>query len=274
MPYQQQAADLQDDSALFALALGPATRSSVVLCGGSTRGFADISFLYEVWHDLNIPVSLITPPGLERFIPAGVSHAVGESLNRSVPATATAWSLIDAAGVVIVGPNLQLTSAQQVFYSRLLPFVTVPTVLTDEALSLWGIDGAIRGNHAIVWLASVRSALRVAGGALKPERGIFGMQDFMQSLPTAAEVSILYDAIYVYSYVRATDTLIYTALIGPEIEARNLLLSLLPVTLYSRSRGVSLESRVKVLHALFAQVSDSYSQQPDELARRIKKSLR
>lgn len=273
MPQIQQTADLHDDRALFELALGPVNRTSVALCGGSPRGFADISYIYEVWHSLRIPVAFITPPHMEGYIPAGVPHAVsGLSVG---PAQANeAWYVLDSAGLVIVGPNMQLTSAQQVFFSKLLPTTSVPTILTDEALSLWRIDRAIQGNPAIILLAEVGRLARMTSSPLPiSERGIFGVQEFMQGLPVASDICIVYDAVRLYLYIRSSDTLIHTPLIGSVAQVKNLIISLLPTTLYARSRSVSLEDRARVMCALFAQILQAPEQTPAEWARIIRQKL-
>lgn len=269
----QQTADLDDDRALFELALGPANRTSVALCGGSPRGFADISYIYEVWHSLRIPVALITPPHMESYIPAGVPHAVS-SLPVGPAQASEAWRVLDSAGVVIVGSNMQLTSAQQVFFSKLLPTISVPTILTDEALPLWRIDRAIRGNPAIILLADVGRLAKIASSPLPiAERGIFGVQEFMRELPVASDICIVYDAVRLYVYVRSSDALIHTPLIGLVAQIKNLIISLLPTTLYARSRSVSLEDRARVMCALFAQISQAPEQTPAEWARIIRQRL-
>ncbi len=273
MPQIQQTADLHDDRALFELALGPVNRTSVALCGGSPRGFADISYIYEVWQSLRIPVAFITPPNMESYIPAGVPHAVSGLPVGSAQAS-EAWRVLNSAGMVIVGPNMQLTSAQQVFFSKLLPTISVPTVLTDEALPLWRIDRAIQDNPVIVLFANTESVAKITTRS-KPiiERGIFGVQEFMRDLPVASDICIVYDAVRLYVYIRSSDTLIHTPLIGSVAQVKNLIVSLLPITLYVRSRSVSLEDRARVMCTLFVQISQAPEQTSSEWVRIIRQKL-
>lgn len=251
---------LQNDAALFALTLGPATRTSVALCGGSPRGFADISLLYSVWRGLHLSVSVIAPFEVLRFLPSEVPRAVSlnDTSDRHVQ---SAWQLIDNAGLVVVGPNMQLSSREQVFYARLLPTITVPVVLTTEALSLWNIDSEVRNNPRVTWLANIDSIekLRLSGRQkLNRSRGIFGVAEFLQTLPVAADFIMVYDAVNLYSYIPATDTLIHSPLHGPARLVRNLVLSLLPITVFARSGSVELEESLKVLHYIFCLVGGRY----------------
>lgn len=275
MSHILQTSKLDDDAALFALTLGPANRTSIALCGGSQRGFADVSLLYGVWHQLRLPVSLIIPVGLERFMPSGVPLAVSDDirLKNQLP---TAWQLIDSAGLVVVGPNMQLTSAQQVFYTRLLPKINVPTVITAEALSLWTIEQSVRDNSKFVWLLSceqVEKMMQADAGKINRARGIFGVAEYLQQLPVKSDFIMLYDDMNLYSYVTATDTLIHTPLQGSERLARDLVLSLLPVTVFARSQGIALQEKLKVLHALFAQIGGQSIGTPESWSTDIKRLL-
>lgn len=275
MPHILQSSKLEDDTALFALALGPANRTSIALCGGGQRGFADVSLLYGVWHALRLPVSLITTPGLERYVPAGVPFAVSSTENGDSKSS-SAWRLLDSAGLVVVGPNMLLTSSEQVFYARLLPHSTVPTVLTDEALSLWDIDQAVRENPRVTWLVSTRRAEKVQTSnvpKINSSRGVFGVEEFMRSLPLKSDFFMLYDALHLYSYVVASDTIIVSPLHGSEKLVRNLVLSLLPVTVFARTRGVALEERLKVLHYVFSLLGEQYIRTPNHWSAEIRRAL-
>lgn len=275
MKHILQTDKLDNDAALFTLALGPANRTSIALCGGSQRGFADLSILYSVWNKLRLPLSLVVPSGIERFMPTGVPIAISDDAklkNQSL----TAWQLIDSAGMVVVGPNMQLTSTQQMFYARLLPNITVPTVITAEVLSLWSIEQSIRDNTNITWLVSCGQAEKIMAssiGKINRTRGIYGVAEFMQKLPVASDFIVLYDAVNLYSYVPAADTFIHTPLYGSENATRNLVLSLLPVTVFTRSGGVSLVEKLKVLHALYAQIGAENIHEPISWPADIKRVL-
>ncbi len=266
---------LEDDSALFALALGPATRTSITLCGGSSRGFADISQLFGVWQALRLPVSLVVPAGVERFLPSGITQASMDGDIRK-QRELTAWQLIDSAGLVVVGPNMQLTSTEQVMYARLLPNVTVPVILTDEALSLWSIDSGIQENTHITWLAStdlVEKMQFAQGQKIIKARAIFGVAEFLRSLQLPHDFVMLYDAVNLYSYIPASDMLIHTPLQGSQKQTRNLVLALLPVTVFARSRGVALQERLRVLHYLFSIISENTIGDSDVWSAQIKRAL-
>lgn len=266
---------LEDDSALFALALGPATRTSIALCGGSPRGFADISLLFGVWQALRLPVSLVVPAGVERFLPGGIPQASMDGDARK-QRELTAWQLIDSAGFVVVGPNMQLTSSEQVMYARLLPNTTVPVILTDEALSLWSIDSGIQGNAHITWLAStdrVEKMQFTQGQKIIKARGIFGVAEFLRNLQLQQDFVMLYDAVNLYSYIPASDILMHTPLQGSQKQARNLVLALLPVTVFARSRGVALQERLRVLHYLFSSIGEDTMGDPAVWPAQIKRAL-
>ncbi len=275
MPHILQTNKLEDDSALFALALGPATRTSIALCGGSPRGFADISQLFGVWQALHLPVSLVVPAGVERFLPGSIPQASMDGNTRK-QRELTAWQLIDSAGLVVVGPNMQLTSAEQVMYARLLPNIAVPVILTDEALSLWSIDSGIQENAHIIWLVSTDHAekmQRARGQKIIKARGIFGVAEFLRNLHLQQDFVMLYDAVNLYSYVPSSDTLIHTPLHGSQKQARNLLLALLPVTVFARSRGVELKERLKVFHYLFSSIGENTVGDAGLWPAQIKRSL-
>lgn len=269
-----QSERLDNDEALFALALGPMTRVSVALCGGSQRGLADMSLLYEAWRHLHLPVALITPPGIDIYLPAGIRRGISHDrkLNNQ---DITAGEILEDADMVVVGPNMHLDSSQQVFFSKLLPAINVPVVLTDEALSLWSIDSVIRTNPAVTWLASSQKAQKILGSSevIKSERGVFAVEEFMRNIPLRSDFVMLHDTTNLYSYVFASDTFIHTPLYGAGDLVRNMALSLMPITVFANASGVTIEQRLQVLHAIFAELAKKRLWQPEEWTMLAKRRL-
>lgn len=272
----QQTAESIDEKTVFNLALGGANRTSIVLCGGSGHGFAQISQLFATWQDLKLPVSLLVSDKVEAYLPAKVNFAAIDT--ASAQSNRRAIELLDSAGLILIGPDMQITSTEQIFFAKFLAQSVVPTVLTDEALSLWKIDAGLRNNPQLTWLVSLsklQSTMRALHGISAPpkERGIFGIEEYLGALPVQADCVFAYDAVRFYSFVRSAGTLVHTSLIGSARQSRQLVMALLPVTVWARSSSIPLLERVRLMHSLYDDIADRAIDKPEQWSREIRAKL-
>jgi hypothetical protein len=272
----QQTADSIDEKTVFNLALGGANRTSIVLGGGSGHGFAQISQLFAIWQDLKLPVSLLVSSKVEKYLPAKVNFATIDAANRQ--SNHHALTLLDSAGLVLIGPDMQITSTEQIFFAKFLTQTAVPTVLTDEALSLWRIDTRLQNNPQLTWLVSLtklQSTIRTLYDILVPpkERGIFGVEEYLRALPVRADCIFAHDAVRLYSFVYSADTLVHTPLIGSARQSRQLVMALLPVTVWARSSSIPLFERVRLMHSLYADIASRVIDKPERWSHEIRAKL-
>lgn len=259
MQTQRQGAELVDSRPLFELALGPANRTSVVIWGGGARGFVALSRLYEAWQTWRVTMSAVVPPSIQNFLPPSIHTAALPTRDRQVSAS-EAWSLTHAAGLVVVGPDMQLTSGDQTLLARLLPEVSQPIICTDEALDLWRVDPALRKHAKISLVASVENLLRVQRLSKVEQRrlvarGMYGVAEQLATISSHSPYVCAYADDAVYMYVREADTLLFAQHNLTREQIRIIILALLPVTLFARTSRVTALDRVRVLLACIAGLS-------------------
>lgn len=253
---QRQGAELADSRPLFELALGPANQTSVVIWGGGARGFVALSRLYEAWQAWRVTMSAVVPPSVQGFLPSSIHTAALPTRDRQLSAS-EAWALTHAAGLILIGPDMQLTSADQTLLARLLPEITQPIVCTDEALNLWRVDPALHHHSNISLVASVENLLRVQRLSKVEQRrlaarGMYGVAEQLASISSEAPYLCAYADDAVYVYVREADTLLFAQHALTREQIRVLVLALLPITLFARTARVEGLDRVRVLLACIA----------------------
>lgn len=256
MQIQRQDAELVDSRPLFELALGPANQTSVVIWGGGARGFAALSRLYEAWHAWRVTMSAVVPPSIQGFLPPSIHTAALPTRDRQVSAS-EAWGLTQSAGLVMIGPDMQLTSADQTLLARLLPEVSQPIICADEALDLWRVDPALHHNPQMSLVASVENLLRVqrlpkVDQRRLAARGMYGVAEQLAAISTDAPYLCAYADEAVYVYVREVDTLLFAQHNLTREQIRIIILALLPVTLFARTTHVGALDRVRALLSFVA----------------------
>lgn len=265
-----------DESVAFKLALGRANRTSVALCGGSISGFSKISRLYTIWHDLKIPVTLIVPARIKKYLPNGenvflLDEGDKKTIHKAVEA-------LESAGIVVIGPDMQMTSFEQIFFANYLTHSSSPLLLTEEALSLASLVDNLAQQESITWLVNLKNIQIVGATSQKItmsqlRRGVFGVHEYLQSLSVAANCLIALDAVNLYSYVRSSDTLVHSPAIGSTRQIQLLVTALMPITIAARTREVSSLDRVKLLHSLYDAIAKECIDDPSQWVRVIKQYL-
>lgn len=239
---------------LFALSPGPATRTTPVLIGGGTGGFAELSAVYELVRSLTLQPALIVPEKIASALPASAG-AIMLPDQAAQLRSAEAWNRIDSAGVVIMGLDMHPTSTQQIVLSRLMRSSRTPMLVTDELASMFRIEPELLAESHILPFFSLSSIRSQALGLQVPvrlvtERGVYGVADLLKSMDCSSPLVIAYDAERLYSYIRETDCLIHTPIPAntPVARLRRLLIASLLLTYCARGQSASTTELIQAAH--------------------------